>query len=672
MLPREVTDFEDNYTKRMNNIALGFFALHIPVFTAIAYFNNTGPLLAVALTGLVFLGPLLAVRTLKSRRNASVIMGIASQLMGGLLVHFGQGPIQIEMHFYFFVLIALLAMFANPMVILAAATTTALHHAVLWQLLPASVFNYDAPVWVVGVHALFVVLESVAACFIARSFFNNVIGLEKKVMERTEALAGRNRDMRMLLGVVDQGFFTLDSEGNMSEERSAKVDQWLDTPETGESFSKCMSQWDENAAGWIDMGLDDVFNGMLPPEVSADQLPKTFVADDRTLAVEYKPIEGESGVESVAVIMSDITEQLERERVEAEYREMMAIFERVSTDRPGVLEFFAEAEEIVNRLADWATMDLGLVKRLVHTLKGNSSMFGLQSVAEQCHGMEDLIDTDECLPEAEAWQELFARWEAVRTYIRKIAGEQSESGTLHFGEEDYAALLCEILDGAPKDVVIRRLASWKLEPTCVRLSRIAEQARGLAERLGKPAVEVNLDDGSLRTESDLWGPFWSSFVHVVRNAIDHGLEFEEDRISAGKPVNGKLDIQTRISGDSFVVSMKDDGKGIDWRAVQAKAEAKGLPCSTRDDLINALFADGLSTADSVSATSGRGVGLSAIKEVTESMGGSVTVESADGAGTTIEFNFPVDAVAKDTVAMLTEKGVDTPKLVINPSFKAAA
>ncbi|GAB5496086.1 MAG: hypothetical protein Phyf2KO_11660 [Phycisphaerales bacterium] len=672
VLPREVTDFEDGYLKRVNTIALWFFAIHIPVFTAIAYFNKTGPFLALALTGAVFLGPLLAIRGLKSRRSTSVVMAIASQLMGGLLVHFGQGPIQIEMHFYFFVLIALLAMFANPMVVIAGAVTTALHHAILWPLLPSSVFNYDAPFWVVAVHALFVVLESVAACYIARSFFNNVIGLEKKVQQRTEALAGRNRDMRMLLGAVDQGFFTLDSDGRMSEERSAKVDQWLDTPEAGIQFVECLSQWDDKAAGWIEMGLEEVFDGMLPPEVAADQLPKSCTIGERSLAIEYKPIENENGVESVAVILSDITEQLERERVEAEHREMMAIFERVAADRPGVLEFFAESEEIMVRLADWAHMDITLAKRMVHTLKGNTSMFGLQSVAEHCHEMEDLIDSENRMPEAEAWEELATRWDAVRTYIRKIAGDRDDANELHFGEEDYAALFRDIIDGAPKDDVIRRLASWKLEPTERRLTRVAEQAQNLAVRLGKPEIDVKIDDGALRMESTKWVPFWSAFVHVIRNAVDHGLETPEERAQAGKESKGLLEIRTRINSDMFVISARDDGRGINWDTVRAKAESRGLSISSHDDLVEALFADGLSTAESVSSTSGRGVGLAAIREATEAMGGEAFIESTLGKGTVIEFRFPIDSVAKDTVAMLTERGVEAPRLVISPASKKAA
>src|SRR5690606_1148059 len=96
------------------------------------------------------------------------------------------------------------------------AVTVAVHHLLLWMFLPASVFNYDAPWWVVAVHAAFVVLESVATIYIARSFFDSVIGLEKVVQERTTALEDRNRAMRLVLDNVEEGLLTIDGTGASS------------------------------------------------------------------------------------------------------------------------------------------------------------------------------------------------------------------------------------------------------------------------------------------------------------------------------------------------------------------------------------------------------------------------------------------------------------------------
>src|SRR5437868_326529 len=166
-LPREISAFERSYLRRMNRIALIFFYLHVPAFVGVAALAHTSMLQAAVLTPLVLVGPTAVYFWLSNPRALAVAYGFTAMVMGGLLVHFGQGPMQIEMHFYFFVLIALLAVFGNPAAIMTAAVTVALHHLALWLLLPSSVFNYEASVWTVVVHAAFVVLESIAAIFVA-------------------------------------------------------------------------------------------------------------------------------------------------------------------------------------------------------------------------------------------------------------------------------------------------------------------------------------------------------------------------------------------------------------------------------------------------------------------------------------------------------------------------
>jgi two-component system, chemotaxis family, sensor kinase CheA len=184
-LPATITEFEREHVQRINRIALWFFAAHIPVFAAIAYVNRTRPELAVVFTAAIMIGPAIAHRTLDNPRHVALIYGVTAMCMGGLLVHFGQGAVQIEMHFYFFALIAMLAVYGNPAVIYMSALTVALHHLMVWIWVPRSVFNYEASVWVVGVHAVFVILETVAVAAIARSFYDNVIRLERVVDART-------------------------------------------------------------------------------------------------------------------------------------------------------------------------------------------------------------------------------------------------------------------------------------------------------------------------------------------------------------------------------------------------------------------------------------------------------------------------------------------------------
>src|SRR4051812_14591050 len=294
-LPREITPFEHRYLTRLNKVALIFFYLHIPALMTVAWVAGTGALSALLLSCVVMIGPTIAYRIIKHPRALSVVYGITAMLMGGLLVHFGQGPVQIEMHFYFFALLAMLCMFANPMVNIAAAVTVALHHLAVWLILPASVFHYEAQWWVVVVHAAFVVLETIAACYISREFFDNVIGLEKIVEARTATIREKQRDMRLILDNVETGLVTVDLEGRLSSECSHVVEKWFGAPVSGDKLAAWLGARDANYGEWLELGLESVKEGMLPPQVALPQLPKTLKDRDRTYAVSYQLISSAQG-----------------------------------------------------------------------------------------------------------------------------------------------------------------------------------------------------------------------------------------------------------------------------------------------------------------------------------------------------------------------------------------
>lgn len=655
ILPREVSAFEDQYLTRMNRVGLWFFALHVPIFVLLATLNDTGPMMAAILTSTVLLGPIIASQLIESKRIMSIVLGITAMLMGGLLVHFGQGPVQIEMHFYFFVLLALLAVYANPLVILAAAVTVSLHHALLWWFLPASVFNYDAPVWVVAVHALFVILESVAACFIARSFFDNVVQLEKKVAQRTDELKSRNQDMRQLLNAVNQGFLTVDPQGAMSEERSAAVDQWLGSPQPGTTLCELLHPIDKKFAGWLELGLDDVFNSIMPVEVTIDQLPKRITTEDRIMAFEYNAVESEGEVTALAVIINDITADVAREKLEAENREMMAMIARLADDKPGLIEFFQEADSLVEQLRHQPQEDLELVKRLVHTLKGNCAIFGLTRIAEVCHDIEEWIAESNAMPGRHEWTRLFDSWDSTCDRLTQLVSDQSQG--IDITDAEYHEMLMAILKNAPKNSVVTRMAGWNLEPTSARMARVAEQAQSLAKRLGKGQIDVKMLGGELRTDPRHWAEFWAAFIHVVRNAVDHGLEDETERTKLGKKAQGTLTLTTMVNDDQYIIELTDDGRGIDWDRIAEIAYERGLPHASREELTEAIFADSFSTKKEVTSTSGRGVGLAAIQEACERHHGTIRVESDPNVGTTFQFVFPVDQMAPSTFSLLEDYGI---------------
>jgi len=637
VLPPDITQFERSYLARMNRIALAFFAAHVPFLATVAFVNETGALVAAVLAAFGVAGPWLASRTLSNPRNVSMVFGVTAMFMGALLVHFGRGLWTIEMHFYFFVALALLAVFANPMVIIGAAVTVALHHLGLWFVAPQSIFNYDAPLSSVLLHATFVVVESVAACFVARSFFDNVIGLERIVAARTSELDGKNREMQLVFDHVRQGFLTLDAEGRLLAQHSKIAGTWFGAPASGQTGWSYFGGVDAGFGQWLELGWGSVREGFLPLEVSLDQLPRRLARGTQSWEVQYQPVlEGER-LSQVLVLVTDITERLERERGELTQRETMAVFEKLSRDRAGFLEFFSEAKDSVRTLLTEPPPVHDMARRLIHTLKGNCALFGLSSVSSACHEVENRIAEQHEEVTRRDRHEVGAAWDAASARVMRFL-EGGARSAIELEEADYLAIVQAIDHGAPRAEVMKLIASWRNEPVRVRFERIAEQAQHLATRTGKGQLRVTVNSGPLRLPREQFAKVWSALTHITRNAVDHGLLPKEER-------TGQLELEARSAGGELVLTFADNGRGVDWDKVRERAAATGLPSSTLEDLETALFAVGLTTRDDVSELSGRGVGMAAVKEAVESLGGTIRVRSERNAGTTVELRFP-EAVVK--------------------------
>lgn len=636
-LPSEVTAFEDRYLRRMNRIALGFYWLHVPAFMVVAALSGTSELLAGVLTFGVMVGPTAASSALASRpRLLSVIYGFTAMLMGGVLVYVGQGPMQIEMHFYFFVLIALLAVFANPIVIIVAALTVAVHHLVVWLVIPAAVFNYEASVWTVAIHALFVVLESVAACFVARSFFDNVIGLERIVTRRTADLDDRNQAMGMILDNVSQGFVTLGLDGSIGSERSRTLATWFGVPAPETRIWSYLAAHDPRLEAWMELGFDTLKAQLLPIDVAIGQLPATLSREERKFRIEYLPI----GVPATALLLvvSDVTDELAHQLAEGAQRELICVVENAYRDRAGFLAFLQDADELVRTSVVARDEPLSDLKRRIHTLKGNASLFGVSSVADVCHALEDRMEDEGSGPDAAGRTLLADAWRTFHGRIDLLLGV-SQRRTILVDWEEYQSVLRAICEPEPAWAVSVR--QWGQQATRPLLDRFGEQAKQLASKLGKAEIDVEVLDNGLRIDGDRFAPVLSALVHTVRNAVDHGIEPAETRIASGKSPRGRLTLRTATIDDEVHVVISDDGLGIAWDRVARRARELGIPAETRHDLEEAVFASGLSTASHGAELSGRGIGMGALRSACIELGGRVELTSEAGRGTTVHCRIPM-------------------------------
>ncbi len=188
--------------------------------------------------------------------------------------------------------------------------------------------------------------------------------------------------------------------------------------------------------------------------------------------------------------------------------------------------------------------------------------------------------------------------------------------------------------------------NMRMVPIQMVFSRFPRLIRDIAGKMNKKidlvieGVETEIDKGMV---DDIFDPL----IHLLRNAVDHGIESSEERKRAGKPETGKIVLKAVHEGDSIVIEVRDDGKGIDTEKIRQKIISKGMvPKETAEkmssrDLLSIIFIPGFSTSEEVSNLSGRGVGMDAVKRKIEEIGGTVGVSTVKGKGTKILIRLPL-------------------------------
>ncbi|MBH0206529.1 MAG: hybrid sensor histidine kinase/response regulator [Nitrospira sp.] len=201
----------------------------------------------------------------------------------------------------------------------------------------------------------------------------------------------------------------------------------------------------------------------------------------------------------------------------------------------------------------------------------------------------------------------------------------------------------------------------RMVPIGTPFVRFRRAVRDCARALHKEAVLVTSGENT-EVDTGIVERLVDPLVHLVRNAVYHGIELPSDRLARGKPAAGTIHLRAAHRGNSIVIEVEDDGGGLDLEKIRMKAVEFGLaqPDQVRGmsnaDLFHYIFSAGFSTADAVDGQAGRGVGLDAVKQAVEGMNGHIEVESQPGAGTKFTLRLPLTLLI--TTALLVRAGTE--------------
>ncbi|HLV24679.1 MAG TPA: chemotaxis protein CheA [Gemmatimonadales bacterium] len=259
----------------------------------------------------------------------------------------------------------------------------------------------------------------------------------------------------------------------------------------------------------------------------------------------------------------------------------------------------------------------------------------------------------------------------ARVEVRRLDSLMALTGELVIARGHLIARATELADAsllASASRLSRLVGELQEEVLATRMvqagmvfDRFPRFVRDTARKLGKN-VEFVLDGREIELDRALLDEIGEPLIHLLRNAVDHGLEAADERVRAGKPAAGRLTVAVVRERDGVVIRVSDDGRGVNRDAVLARARATGLvPAETAelsdDDLLRVLAASGLSTRESVTELSGRGVGVDAVVTVASRLGGTVDLKTTAGQGTIWSLRLP--ATLAIVRALLARVGNET-------------
>ncbi len=199
-----------------------------------------------------------------------------------------------------------------------------------------------------------------------------------------------------------------------------------------------------------------------------------------------------------------------------------------------------------------------------------------------------------------------------------------------------------------------KVMTVRMTPLALVTDRLPRAARDLARKVAKQ-VDVAVAGAEIEIDRAILEQLSDPLLHVLRNAVDHGIEPPHLRLLAGKPATGRITVTARRERDRVLLEIADDGKGMDPAKLRAAAVARGAvrpelaaQLSDREALMLACL-PGVSTAETVTDVSGRGVGMDAVKKVVESVGGALEIDSAPGSGTRLTFRLPLTVAVQQVL-----------------------
>lgn len=442
------------------------------------------------------------------------------------------------------------------------------------------------------------------------------------------------KTLKALLDSLPQAVFMLDRNMSITSETSRRARELFGENVSDRSFLDVTGL----SPGDLEP-LELTFSGV-PWDIMKGVMPKEFVKGDKIFSLAFVPLFEQQMLIAVTVIVDDITEQ----------RSLRTTLQQKDADNRALVSILASKDEFFDlvtlaRKANDVVDSLVELRPLIHSLKGGFSFLECDSFAAKCHRFEEELNPVVYNPEVGRHFTTSLSREIsdfVSRYgeILRVASESASDKGKRVVQVDYdligsvysrahnAGVSPELLKELEKlaEVPLPHILAWLDKAWSKTLARVGKE--------GKPIVW----QGGVRVAREPYKELFQSFVHIIRNSVDHGIELPEDRVFADKNRAGRMCIAVSHSNDRYEIRFEDDGAGIDPETIVSIARQRGMKIAdglAPEEIYQLLCEPGFSSKSEITELSGCGIGLEAVRRAARDCGGDVRIESQIGVGTTV-------------------------------------
>ena len=499
--------------------------------------------------------------------------------------------------------------------------------------------------------------------------------LEGLVSERTAQLREKSQDIQSMLENLPQGVLTVTASNEVHPEYSAYLETILETKDiAGKNLipllfsnsslgSDALSSVEAAAASCVG---EDVMNFEFNSHLMVTELDKTM-PDGRvkSLALSWSPICNQDDiVDKLMVCVRDVTELKRLEHEASEQKRELDIIgqilpvtqEKFSDFIDGSRRFIVENRQLIEQTSNKDLEVVALLFRNMHTIKGNARTYAFIHLTNLVHEAEQAYDQLRKDPEA-VWDapELLRTLDGVEAMVeeyarindnvlgRKGPGRRGSVEKYALVDREHLADSLDLLSSVNLDdaaalrgalqqvkLTLSQIGTERLEGV---LAGQVDSLPSLARELGKEPPVIRLHDHHVVVQNQIAPLLKNLFTHLLRNAMDHGLEPAAERLAAGKPAAGRIDIEVKLDVGGLRIRLHDDGRGLALARIRARALEQALlteeEARSDEAVAQTIFLSGFSTAEQVTEVSGRGVGMDAVRGFLQREGGDVHIHFLD-------------------------------------------